>query len=393
MEWLQILKMIIQEPMPLCLLLISLLLAVLAIPVYFQAIRPRRGTTEWMRKVDERHFGKIWLHGLRGTDIVWALMVAVCAACLRFCYLFFQLRLHRRDNALQTLLSASDFFIQRILLCAVFALCIFFTVRLLFGKALPAVCTALVGALTQNYHSDTAVLLLLSILLFLCWMNGAEDGMMRGLWLLLSLCIYALCLLTCWPCFWLSPLYAAGYVIVLICRCREWEREERAGKLLMSILTMLLLLPLGGMALWILYARASGRISVGVLEAVRTFSFYEEILPVLKEKIYHLLTTRGDLLEYVRFYDVFLLLVGLGASIPALHRLFRERDSKVILLLVLLAAMVALWLLSGIYFLGLPLLLLLGRLWSILCRRGRSGFCIMSCCVLIALTVCSMFLL
>lgn len=392
MEWLQILKMILREPLMLCLILISLVLAVLSIPVYFQAIRPRRGTTEWMRKVDERHFERIWLHKLSGTDIIWALMVSACAACFRFCYLFFFFRLHRRANALQALLSASDFFIQRILLCVFFALCLFFTVRLLFGKALPAVCAALVGALMQNYHNGTAALFLLSVLLFLCWMNGEQEGTMRGLWLLLSLSIYALCLLSCWELFWLSPLYAAGYVIVLVQRCRDWEPEERVGKILLSVFTMLLLLPLGGMGLWILYARASGRISVGVLEAIRTFSFYEEILPVLKDKIYHLLVDRGNLLNYVAFYDVFLLLVGLGAGIPALHRLFRERDSKMILLLVLFVGVFALWLLSGVYLLGIPLLLLLGRLWSILCRRGRSGFCILSCCVLLAVTACSMLL-
>ena len=392
MELWQLLKNIVQDPLLVCLLLISLVLAALSIPVYFQAIRPRRGTTEWMRKVDERHFEGIRLYALRGADVVWALLVAVCAACLRFCYLFFYLQLHRRANALQVLLSASNLFIQRILLCVIFALCVYFTVRLLFGKALPAICVALVGALTQNHNNDTAALLLLSILFFLCWMNARRDWVLRGVWLLLSLGFYALCLLTCWKTFWLSPLYAVGYVAVLIRRCGLWERQQRIGKLLLSLFTMLLVLPLGGIFLWILYARASGRAPEGIFVTIRNFSFYEQMIPVLKTKIYHLITDRYALLGHVVVYESFLFLLGLGACVPALHRLFRERDSKALLLLVLLAGTAVLWAMSGVYLMGIPLLLLLGQLWSVLCRRERMGFCILSCCVLMAVIVSCMLL-
>ena len=61
----------------------------------------------------------------------------------------------------------------------------------------------------QNHNNDTAALLALSLLLFLLWMGCSYDGsIFRGLWLVLSLGAYALCLLSCWECAWLSPLYA-----------------------------------------------------------------------------------------------------------------------------------------------------------------------------------------
>lgn len=393
MELWQVIKGVLQDPLLVCLLLVSTVLAVLSILQYFRAIRPRKGTTEWMQKIEPKRFGPIRLQWLTMADAVWALLVVLCAGCLRFCYLFFYLQLHQRVNALQVLLAASDFFIQRILLCVVFALSVFFLVRLLFGRSLPAILAAVIGALAQNHNNDTAALLALSLLLFVCWLGSSCDGgMLRGLWLIFSLGGYALCLLSCWETAWLSPLYVLGYLAGLLQRWLWGDKNTRVKKLILSLATMLLAVPAGVLALWIVYAHLSGRAEGGILTAMRTFSFYKQLLPVFKTKVYHLLTDRQPLLGYVVVYESFLFLLGTGACLPLLHGLIREKNSSDLLLPVLLLACLLLWLLSGVYLLSIPMLLILGRLWSIFCRRGKLGFCVLSACLLLGLNVICMIL-
>lgn len=393
MELLRVLKSILADPLLLCLLLISVVFSLLSVFQYFRASRPRRGTTEWMEKVDPKHFGPLHLHRLGGADVIWAFLVMLFAACLRFCYLFFYLRLHERPNAMAILLSARYLFLQRISLCVIFALCIFFMIRLLSGRPLPAICAAVVGALVQNHNNDTAALLALSLLLFLCWMGCSyEGGILRGIWLVLSLGAYALCLLTCWECAWLSPLYVAGYFVVLILRFRGGDPKKRLSRLILSLVTMLLLIPAGCLALWMLYAHMSGRAKGGILTAMRTFAFYQQMIPVLKTKIYHLLTRRESFLSYLVVYETFLLVSGSAACIPMLHRLFREKDSSALLLLVLLLAFPILWLASGVYLMGIPMLLILGKLWSYFCQREKQGFAVLSACLLMTLNVICMIL-
>lgn len=393
MELLRVLKALLSEPLMVCLLLICAVFAAITVLQYFRAIRPRRGTTEWMQKVDSRSFAPLRLHRLAAADAVWALLVALCAACLRFCYLFFHLQLHRRPAALQILLAAGTFFLQRIVLCVVFALSIYFLIRLLFGRPLPAICGAIVGALIQNHNNDTAALLALSLLLFLLWMGCSYDGsVFRGIWLVLSLSAYALCLLSCWECAWLSPLYAAGYFVTLILRFRKSDPKRRIGKLILSLMTMLLLLPAGGLVLWMLYAHLSGRAEGGILTAMRTFAFYEQMIPVLKTKVYHLLTRREAFLSYMVVYESFLLLLGGAACIPLLHNLFREKDSSAVLLLVLLLGFLLLWVVSGVYLMNIPMLLILGKLWSRFCQRELRGFAALSACLLMAFDLACMIL-
>ena len=52
---------------------------------------------------------------------------------------------------------------------------------------------------------------------------------------------------------------------------------------------------------------------------IRNFSFYEQMIPVLKTKIYHLLTRRESFLSYLGVYETFLLVSGSAACIPMLQ--------------------------------------------------------------------------
>ena len=52
-------------------------IACLSVPAYFVALRPRRGTTEWMRRLDQPHFAPLQAQGLRWADALWAVLAAV----------------------------------------------------------------------------------------------------------------------------------------------------------------------------------------------------------------------------------------------------------------------------------------------------------------------------
>lgn len=394
MELLRALKAVLTDPLLACLMLICAVLATLTVLQYFRAIRPRRGTTEWMQKVDAKSFQPLRLHRLGAADGIWAILVALCAACLRFCYLFFGLQLHQRPNAMSILAAAQNAFLQRIILCVLFALGIYFAVRLLFGRPLPAICAAIIGAMLQNRNNDTAALLTLSLLFFLCWMNCSyTGGVLRGIWLVLSLAAYTLCLPGCWECAWLSPFYVIGYFVVLVLRFRGGKPKKRVWKLILSLLTMLLMVPVACVMLWIVYAHLSGRAEGGILTAMRTFAFYKQMLPVAKDKLYSLLSQRVGLLSYLMIYECFLLLLGGTACIPLLHGVFSQKDSSALLLLIVLVAYLFLWVISGVYLLGIPLLLLLGKLWSIFCQRESCSFTVLSSCLLLALSIACMIII
>ena len=68
-----------------------------------------------------------------------------------------------------------------------------------------------------------------------------------------------------------------------------------------------------------------------------------------------------------------MLLAAVAAMIPLLHSTFSRRDSRGFVLVALLIPFVCLWLFADLYLLPLPLLLIMGWLWSILSLRKRSG--------------------
>ena len=95
-----ILQNLLQRPGVLVLLGCFALVLCLSVPAYFCVLRPRIGTTEWIRRLDARHFLPLRRVPYDAADLIWAPLTALCAACLRFVYLFFHLQLHRKGNAM-----------------------------------------------------------------------------------------------------------------------------------------------------------------------------------------------------------------------------------------------------------------------------------------------------
>ena len=108
------------SPFWLPLVILCAVLLSLSVPAYYYAIRPRRGTTEWIKRLDPPHFAPVQVQFPGWTDILWALLTAVCAAALRFVYYFFSLRLHLKSNAMQILSSCMPQ-LERQMLLSVFS--------------------------------------------------------------------------------------------------------------------------------------------------------------------------------------------------------------------------------------------------------------------------------
>ena len=57
-----------------------LILALALLLFYFSAMRPRRGTTEWMGRIDRPRFAALRCGRLRALDAPWGVLAAVCGA-------------------------------------------------------------------------------------------------------------------------------------------------------------------------------------------------------------------------------------------------------------------------------------------------------------------------
>ena len=59
-----------------------LILALALLLFYFSAMRPRRGTTEWMGRIDRPRFTALRCGRLRALDAPWGVLAAVCGAAV-----------------------------------------------------------------------------------------------------------------------------------------------------------------------------------------------------------------------------------------------------------------------------------------------------------------------
>ena len=382
-----ILQNLLQQPGILVLLGCFALVLCLSVPAYFCVLRPRIGTTEWIRRLDARHFTSLQRVPYSMADLIWAPLTALCAACLRFVYLFFCLQLHRKPNAMELLARYVGRFLPQLAACAVAALAVYLLVRSLFGKASAAVCCGLLLGLTLNSNCYAAAFLSLSLLCLWYWMSAPYDAPLffGGLWLAAAIVLYAGALLCSFTYLWLAPFYIGVYVAVQILRFRGGDPETRTNKLVLSVLLVVLLLFFGLIAVWLVY-RVVLRGDGDPVALLRSLSFYRGLFPAIAERMSRLFVP-GAAWQHLYVGDAFLFIAGVLSLIPLLHGVIRFRDSRCLLLLLLLPCFFALWLCTGTYIMALPLALCLGWVWSVYARRGRVlltvGFtCVTALCFL-----------
>lgn len=359
-------------------------LAVLSIPIYFAARRPRRGTTEWMRCIETPHFPPLHAHRLHPSDLGWLPLSVIVGVGLRL--LLFLFRLSIRGFAVsEPLLLLSRYAHFTALPCAVLAAGMYLLIRLISGGTLAAICGAAAVSVLQLSGTARAAAVIWALLFLWLWVCSAdaERPFLSALWAALSLVCLAAGLFLYARLLWLAPLWIAAWIYV---QCRR----RSVGRALVSLLLTVLLCAVCAAVICGIRLLSDSDAGQGIAP-IRTAAFWQELLLLIRQKLSQLWYPLAPC-DTVYAADALLFLVGGAALICALHGMLRWRESECLTLLLTVPFFAALWLFGGFYLLAIPLTLALGWLWSLWGRRQQTVFIVLSICILIV-TDCVIILL
>lgn len=359
------------SPLLPCALVLAAAVACFGIPAYFISLRPKKGTTEWMTRIDPPHFSALPAARLRPMDAVWALLAAFSAAALQFSLRIAALFLYHRAKS-ELFPVVCRYLTVQLALTAAFAVAVYLLLRVLFSGPKAAILLAVTGALLQGTSIGTSTAVVLSLLFLYCWLSAPADAPLlpSGLWLVLSGGCFAAAVLLRWACVWLLPIYICSYVAGRVCRWRRGDPENRVGRLIASVVSVFVLTAVGGLLMIGIGALRNGRFNL-----VELFSAgaVEKMLPLLETRM-RLLVRPLHFRASVRVTDALLFLTGCAAWVCVLHGAWKLRDTRCLWLLLLPLPFAAAWLVGGVYLLSIPMLAAVGWQWKTYILRDRT-FC------------------
>lgn len=347
------------------------ILAVLIIPSYFIVIRPKRGTTEWMQRIDVPQFGAMTVQRLRWSDIAWVALSSFCAPMLR---LSGYLLKYLRRGWLQAVSQHLDSLVNECLIpCAIIAALLYLLLRSMLDQPLPAICGALLGGMMQMENYLAAILTVLSFIFL--WRYVAADADMslfaHSALLLLSLMFYGIALLRYWDLIWLAPVYLTAYVYMQLYRWRRGDETERGAALAVSVLLLFFMAVGAVVCAWAYYCYRYNQWQ----HILNLQQFWEVMSVRLINRVQGLISLKHPL-TVICAEDIILLLIGGAALVPVVHGAVVRRNSLCLALLLLLPSFVAMWLLSGTYLLVPVLTLALSWVYHILLERDYTSLTI-----------------
>ena len=342
------------------------ILALALILFYFSAMRPRRGTTEWMSRLDRPRFSALRCSRLRPMDALWGLLAALAGAGA-------------------AMLTASGFagdvsllLRWQTLLPAGISAAFYLSLRLLCADALTA---ALSAALLPAMLPDPplpAAIVVLSLLLLLLWLerDPEKDLFPAGMLLPVFTLLFGAAVLLEKRLFWLAPVYVGAY---LFAQLQRWHFSERyrGKRLLLSLVLTVLTVAACALALY------AGRFLPAGFTGGK--DFFRGFFRRTEDSLAALCAGIGPV--RLQWRDCLLLLYAAAAVFPVLHGAIRRRELRCLAMLLLPLPFFALWLFGGINLLPLALLPLpawtlttLGRRWrgaEILCAVAMPLFYLM----------------
>lgn len=322
---------------------------------YFSAVRPRRGTTEWMSRVGRRPFVPLRCERLRPLDFVWCILSSACGAALYVCA---AAGFARFSPDLTALLPAG--------VCAAGYLAL----RLAGANALAAACSAVMLPVMLPGSLINAGLVLASLLLLLLWLGReAKKGLFpAGLLVPGFTLLFGAAVLREHRLLWLAPVYVGAYIFAQVQRW-HFGAEKHGRRLLVSVFLTALCVAVCAPALYAArLVLASG--SLSALDA----RFFPEFLQKSRAALAALTPAVPAPL---RWRECYLLLYAAASVLPVLHGLIRQRQLRCAALLLLPLPFLALRFTGGSDLLALALpalpawtLTALGRRW-----RGAEVLC------------------
>ena len=339
-------------------------LAILIIPSYFIVIRPRRGTTEWMGRIDRPHFSALQVQKLRWSDIAWVLLSGFCSMMLR---LIGYLLMYLRRGWLDALTKYFDLILLNHLLpCTILAVLTYVLLRSIFDQPLPAICGAILGGMMQMDHYFAAILIVLSLIFLWRFLAAGADTALslHSLWLFFSLLFYGASLLFYWSLICLAPAYIAAYVFSQVYRWRKSTQPNRGIALAISLLLLFFMAVGAILCAWAYYCYHYGQ-----LDQIMNLQYFWEVMSDKFILRCNALLSLYNPLIYMYAEDAILLVMGAVCALPILHGVLAKRDSFCLALICLAPWFVVVWMCSGMYLLVLPLILALTWVTNVLWTR------------------------
>ncbi len=356
------------------------LFALLLIPAYFLSLRPVKGTTEWMSRIDLPEFQPLGNNKLRRSDLPFALLAGICAAVLRMAS-FLCIYLH---NGIFIVVHEilSSLAMRYLLPSAILAIAIYLLLRSMFDATLPAVCVAILGGLVQIGNAWAAALTALSLLFLWLWTSlDADAGLfLRAVLFVIASACYGLALLRYWELVWLSPLFLGAFIYAQVYRWKKATHPGRGIRLALSLLLLFFAVFASFLASWAYYC-------IGKMDDPALMLNIRKSLDVVWQELssrLHRIRLNPDPLSAVLARDAILFLPGAVSLIPVLHGILRWRDSLCFVLIALIPFFAAMWLVGGMYLFTPMLAILFGWVLSVIAKRGHAWLVIIFCAVPVA---------
>lgn len=362
---------LLQTPALVILVAVFAVLMALVIPAYFYVYRPKQNSTEWIGRLDRRSFRPLSACALCPADIIWSLLSMICAAFLCVAYFLFRFDLMFKSNPSGFLLMMLRYSIP----IAVIALSLYLLLRLMYGKTLPAMLGAVIGAISVSSQPKAIALFTVSLLFLYLWVCAPYDAPLffNALWLAFSAAAYGAALLFSFPLIWTAPFYIGVYITVQVVRWKNGNPDTRGKKLAGSVVLLLLLMLCGFVTVWLAYCIKNHKGSP--VDLLRSFDFYRGLIPNLISR-FSTLMRRPSYWDALIFSDSFIFIAGALAIVPLLHGLCKLRDTRCLFLLLLLPCLLAAWYFSACYALIPLFILIIGWSWGLFAERDRPLFAV-----------------
>ncbi len=348
-----------------------LLFCLIGIWAYFRAIRPKKGTLEWMRRFDKRTFQAFVISPFHWIDLLWFFLSILFSAGLHFLRLFNFFELYRYPLPHTEILKQIIHGFGPILILSAV---LFLLYRLIFSSGWVCMLLSLLGTMVCSREIWLTILVVCSLGFLYIWLcSCARPGMgFSFIWLLFSGIFFGLALLSRWAILYLTPVYVGAYILGKVYQWNAVETERRGMMLFISFALLFSYLIFGGLLLWLVYY-IYNHDHVAFWQALTSAETYRSLFPTVWEKLGDI-TIHQKLHVTIFIRDAFLFLLGIGCSIPAVHGAFKLRQSVALTALLCLIPFLLLWLIGGIYLMLPALLLPIGWVFSVYAQRGYSRY-------------------
>ena len=348
-------------------------LCLIAVLAYFHVMKPKAGTIEWIRLFGRKRAEPFSFCPLHRGDVLPFLLSFGVAWFLCGFRLIAHAKMGLLDPSGRDMVRTIFFGSCVTLVLAAVIYCFF---RLFYGsKTVAALVTGLSSALC-SHETYALILIFLSwicLYLWICYSNR-EFRRIYALLVLLSGLFYGIALMACWASFYLLPIYIAGYWVGKRCQWHRGDLEKRKGRLLLSLLMLVILLLVGTLFLWLLYYVFTSE-NTAFWTAALSGDTYHTILSTLLEKLTDITVPRSEGIRPMQT-DLFTPILFVFSLIPTAHGAFVRRNNYARAALFCSVPFLAAWLIAGVDLMLAGSMPVIGWMLKGFVDRGRRRYAV-----------------